>query len=226
MPITIASWNIEKNGQSSTLEKQSKVSEFIDSCCGNGVTVVFLCEVHSARIDDYVTFLQEVYGNNYHIASLPGGLSNAYVILIRKDAGIVTGQDGLRNLDRGAIVLQIKDLFVMLAHFKSGQTGLTQNQIQEAARFLNGVSGNSGRWAIIGDMNWEYTNVQALSLPQGTQAYVCGQLKTQTRGGILDWCLAGNATEVQPGLSIITKFPPQINDMQGPDHRPVVFTVS
>ena len=113
----------------------------------------------------------------------------------------------------------------MLAHFKSGQTCLTKDQLQQAAASLQELGGNSGRWAITGDMNWDYRNVNSLSLPVRTKWFTCWQDQTQAKGGILDWCLAGSATTVD-SADVSTLFPPYINDMTGPDHRPVVFGIS
>lgn len=225
MELTVVSWNVEKNGQSSIIEKQTKVSEFIDvSCRTYGISIIFLCEVRSARLDDYVSFTKEVYGGVYDVYSLPGGYSNAYVVLIRRDANITVSQDNLKYLNRGALVLQIGDFWMILSHFKSGQTGLTKDQIQHAVEFLAGLCGNSGKWGIIGDMNWDYKNIDKLILPVASNAYTCWDDKTQIHGGLLDWCLAGNAVAVTP-LVVSEMFKPEFSDMAGPDHRPVVFTI-
>lgn len=225
MTLTIASWNIEKNGQSSTDIKQQKVSGFIDLCCHNlGITIVFLCEVHSARIHDYTGYARQVYGNDYNVYDLPGGKSNAYVVLIRKEAQIEVGKDTLKGLNREALLLNADDFFFVLAHFKSGQTGLTKDQIQESAAFLQDI-GNSGKWAITGDMNWDYNKANDLKLPGGAKCATCWTDKTQAKGGILDWCLAGSATTVSP-VDVNSLFSMEVNDMSGPDHRPVVFGIT
>ncbi|MGH7120622.1 MAG: endonuclease/exonuclease/phosphatase family protein [Acetobacteraceae bacterium] len=223
MEYAVAAWNIEKNGQSSTDVKQAKISEFIQFSCENQVHVIFLCEVHSARIDDYLSFCRKVYGATYHVDSLPGGHSNAYVVLHRNDLSVVPAQDTLKGLTRGAILLQLdNDLVLTLAHFKSGQTGLTKDQIQQAAGFLEGAK--PGRWAIAGDMNWDYNNVGALTLPGGCHWGTCWTDQTQVHGGILDWCLAAGAITLKP-MDCAALLPGEMNDMTGPDHRPVIFVL-
>ncbi|TRV45045.1 MAG: LamG domain-containing protein [Microcystis panniformis Mp_MB_F_20051200_S9] len=222
--IKIASWNIEKNGQSSTLEKQSKVSDFIATCIELEITVIFLCEVHSTRVDDYVAFLISTYGETYRVESLPGGYNNAYVFLIRQNASIEVNYGQLFALNRAGLILQSGELFCVLAHFKSGQTGLTKNQIENAAEFLQDIGGKSGKWAITGDMNWDYQNCNKLNLPECALEYTCWSDQTQAKGGILDWCLAGTSTQVIP-WDVENLFNKSINDMTGPDHRPVVFVI-
>lgn len=223
--ITIASWNIEKNGQSSTPEKQGKVSDFIDTCCKElGITVVFLCEVHSARIEDYTSFLEGVYGANYTVNFLAGGYNNAYVYLIRKDAEISASYYQLRGLNRAGLLLQNGELFCVLAHFKSGQTGLTKDQIQQAASSLQSINPALPTWAITGDMNWDYNNFEQLDLNVLALRYTCWLDQTQAKGGILDWCLASYRIDVHP-LDVKNLFPAEVNNMEGPDHRPIAFTI-
>ena len=82
--ITVASLNIEKTGQSSTQNKQAIVSTFIDLCWSFNAEVIFLCEVHSARIGDFIGYLNATYGNTYNVNFLEGGQSNAYVVLTSK----------------------------------------------------------------------------------------------------------------------------------------------
>jgi hypothetical protein len=224
MKYVIASWNIEKNGQSSDITKQAKVSEFIHCCADYHVHIIFLCEVHSARVNDHVSFLQQTYGHSYEVESLPGGHSNAYVLMIRK--GPLKADkyyDRLKGLNRGALLLQLdNDLVLCLAHFKSGQTGLTKDQLQQASSFLDSM--RPGRWAIMGDMNWDFNNTGALQLPGGSHPETCWGDQTQNRGGILDWCLAAGATQVEP-QNVANLFRAEINDMSGPDHRPVLFVI-
>ncbi|MGE4480815.1 endonuclease/exonuclease/phosphatase family protein [Acidocella sp.] len=223
MHYVVASWNIEKNGQSSTGIKQQKVSDFIDFCSSIPVHIIFLCEVHSSRVKDYASHLRNVYGLSYHVESLPGGHSNAYIVMIRKSLKADPMQDRLKGLNRGAIILQIdNDLLLTLAHFKSGQNGLTKDQLQNAAGFLDGAQ--PGRWAIIGDMNWDYRNKGALTVPGGAHASSCWPDMSQAKGGILDWCLAGGATQVEP-LDCNSLLSDETKDMTGPDHRPVIFTL-
>jgi len=223
MAYTIASWNIEKNGVSSTDIKQEKVSEFLVLCCKYGITVIFLCEVHSSRVDDYLAYCRGVYGGQYEIGSLPGGHSNAYILLYRKDVSIVVSQDKLKGLNRGAIILNLpNNVFLCLAHFKSGQTGLTKDQLQQASGFLEGAC--PGHWVITGDMNWAYGNATGLTLPPGSRPATCWTDQTQVKGGILDWCLVGAALKVET-VDVANLFPPAMNDMSGPDHRPIIFSI-
>lgn len=223
MPYVIASWNVEKNGQSSTDIKQAKVIDFIDGCVKMDVDVIFLCEVHSSRLDDYVAYLTSVYDAEYHVVGLPGGHSNGYIIMTRKARTIEISGDTLKGLNRGIQLLKLdNDLVLCLAHFKSGQTGLTKDQIQNAAIFLDNAM--PARWAITGDMNWDYARVGELVVPGGSHAGTCWADQTQAKGGILDWCLTGGATEIAP-VDVANLFPPETNDMSGPDHRPVLFVI-
>ncbi len=219
MSLTIASWNIEKNGQSSTLDKQVKVNHFIDSCVEINIPIIFLCEVHSARVDDYKTYLSTLY-KGYNVDSLPGGYSNAYVILTRKNLSIEISHSNLKGLNREAILIQIDDFSLILTHFKSGQTNLTKDQLVNASLFLEEIS--SGRWAIIGDMNWDYSRYNELFNNFKTFAYSCWSDQTQKHGGILDWCLTGQFIKGTP-FDLTTFFSKEIYDMQGPDHKPVIF---
>ncbi|MFY0604434.1 MAG: endonuclease/exonuclease/phosphatase family protein [Flavobacteriaceae bacterium] len=226
MPLIVASWNIEKNGKSSDPAKQQKVSEFINLCCVElNVSILFLCEVHSAQIDNYVAFLSSVYGETYDVASLPGGHSNAYVILIQRDLKIKISHDSLKGLNREGVFLQSGDISIILAHFKSGQTGLTKDQLFQAASALQGGL-SSGKWAITGDMNWDYANSATLGLTFPTAAYTCWTDQTQAKGGILDWCLASSTTAVLPLIFDLEVMPHELFDMTGPDHKPVIFKIT
>lgn len=223
--ITIASYNIEKNGQSSELLKQEKVSDFIDSAVDLGFHIIYLCEVHSARIQDYVDHLRSVYGNSHRVEFLEGGHSNASVFLIAHELDAVLSYDELKGLNRNLFHCYIDgEIAIGFAHFKSGQTGLTKSQLENAAKFLEGFTNDSGRWAITGDMNWDMKNAAALSMPAGSSAYTCWSDMTQKHGNILDWCAAGSSTRVQP-VDGPGFFAPAFQVMDGPDHRPVAFTV-
>ena len=221
--MKIASWNIEKNGQASVLEKQSKVEEFIWQCCKKmEISILFLCEVHSARLSDYVDHLAAIL-EDYHVVPLDGGKSNCYVILIRTELGIQVSHDSLKGLNREAVFLQTVDnsFSIILAHFKSGQTGLTKNQLIESAQFAESVT--PGKWIVTGDMNWDYGRFDVLEL-DGTKRYTCWLNETQKKGGILDWCLAGKFTDVTP-IDLTKLFLPSMFDMEGHDHKPVIFTL-
>ena len=79
--MLIASWNIEKNGQSSADIKQTLVSGFIDYCLNElKVDILFLCEVHSARVDDYASYVASTYPG-YTSCGAHGGRSNCYIII-------------------------------------------------------------------------------------------------------------------------------------------------
>jgi hypothetical protein len=222
--ITIAAFNIEKNGQSSDPFKQQKVSEFVDYCCKRGTDLIFLCEVHAARIQDYMEFLKKVYSEHYLCESLDGGHSNAYVVMHKKSVGFSLSYDQLNHLNRNFLLCTIDNkLGVGFAHFKSGQTGLTKNQIESAAEFLNSMLGDT--WAIAGDMNWDMSNFNKLKLPAGSHCASCWPDMTQKSGGILDWCLAGKGV-ILTAANGYTEFHHDFQTMDGPDHRPVLFQLA
>lgn len=227
MELTVASWNIEKNGQSSTFDKQSKVSDFIDQCCNNyQISVIFLCEVHSSRTLDYQSYLTATYGDDYYVNFFDGGYSNAYILLIRKDTGLNFSYDTLKYMNRKVVIVHKEDEVipaVILAHFKSGQTGLTKDQIENAADSLNEMSVN--KWAIMGDMNWDYSRVDKLDLGFSVESGSCYRDQTQKSGGILDWCLAGNHVDLIP-IDLTDKFDSSMFDMTGPDHKPIIFSLT
>ncbi|WP_018606657.1 hypothetical protein [Uliginosibacterium gangwonense] len=223
MPLTIASWNIEKSGQSSPIEKQTKVNDFIAQQCNAPTDVLFLCEVHSARVEDYVDFLRSVHDTQYSVDSLDGGNSNNYICLVRRSSGVQNlSYAQLKGLNRSGLIFSWYNIWVVLAHFKSGQTGLTKDQLENAASFLDSVS--SGRWGILGDMNWDYSKFGELDLPAGAHAATMWADQSQAKGGILDWCLAGSKTGLgtSNGYTYFGQFNPLI-DMAGPDHRPIIF---
>lgn len=231
--MLIASWNIEKNGQSSVLEKQSKVSDFIDRCCnptdGLGVDLLFLCEVHSARYDDYKQFLQQTY-QQYSTTEFAGGNSNYYVVMRRvSDTLAYIGYAKLPELNRYLVVYAQAGCYVGFAHFKSGQLPLTARQIKASAKLLE--SKTTSNWLITGDMNWDYSKRSELALadkndstliaPPGTKAYSVWPDATQKSGGILDWVLCGKNCTVA-GMDI-SRWPAEFFDMQGPDHKPLII---
>ena len=223
--ISIASFNIEKNGQSSELLKQTKVSDFIDYCSNRAVDLIFLCEVHSARIVDYISHLKEIYGEGYACEFLEGGHSNAYVILARRSSGFDLSFDGLAGLNRNFLLCHIENkVAIGFAHFKSGQTGLTKDQIEAAADFMNTFTNGTGRWAITGDMNWDLHRYSELALPNGSHNATCWLDMTQRHGGILDWCLAGSSVQLAAANGP-NEFNPGFQTMDGPDHRPVLFKI-
>lgn len=67
--------------------------------------------------------------------------------MIRIKINLVLSQDTLKGLNRGALILHDERRFMLcLAHFKSGQTGLTRDQLQQASRFLGDAQPSA--WAI------------------------------------------------------------------------------
>lgn len=224
--LTAASYNIEKNGKSSELLKQTRVSEFIAFCVEQEITIIYLCEVHSAQIENYTIHLREVYGAAYRVEFLPGGHSNAYVFLVRHDLDAELSYDGLKGLNRNMFLCHIDGgIAVGFAHFKSGQTGLTKSQIENGAAFLEDFTNTTGRWAILGDMNWDYNNAAALTMPAGSTAATCWTDMTQKHGNILDWCAAGQAVQIT-AVSGPDFFAHDFQNMDGPDHRPVAFALT
>lgn len=219
--MRIASFNIEKNGQSSTLEKQTQVNGFIDLCSKElNVHLVFICEVHSSRLDDFTGHLSTVY-SQYHVFPFKGGYSNGYIVMADKTVSIAVDSQGkLLGLTRPLIAATAESVakytgYILLAHFKSGQTDLTKKQINECAEALG------GRWVITGDLNYDVRSVESLN-PPGL-AYDCwkGEM-THAKGGILDWVLASPDVAVEPvDLTGLKTF----FDMTGPDHRPIIFDV-
>lgn len=100
----------------------------------------------------------------------------------RLPVGLGSGYSGV---NRGGWAVYLGNVGLTLAHFKSGQNGLTEDQRQNAAGFLDGAQ--PARWAIIGDMNWDYRNKGALTVPGGAHASSCWPDMPQAKGGILSW---------------------------------------
>src|ERR1700739_3212875 len=172
--ISVGSYNIEKNGQSSDPEKQTKVSDFIAQCCDYNIDIIFLCEVHSARWKDYISTLRGTYGADYDCRHLGGGYSNSYVVLVRNLAGLDLDFYPLQGLNRSLLIARKGAAFaITLAHFKSGQTNLTKSQLEAAADFLEDFSEKKGKWAITGDMNWDWNNFKDLELPANAHSATC-----------------------------------------------------
>lgn len=220
--MRIGSFNIEKNGKSSTLDKQSQVEFFISKCCSSddwNADIVFLCEIHSAQTDNYSSYLASVYPH-YTVHPFTGGYSNGYIVMVKSFEKLqVCSQGSLHGLNRDLIAVEAAGVngytgYVFLAHFKSGQTGLTKSQLKSCTAL-------GGNWVATGDLNMEYKNVGQLDT--AGLAYECwGGRQTQNKGGILDWVLASVDVQVAPlDLSLLDT----VFDMSGPDHRPIVFDV-
>ncbi|MCP1445890.1 hypothetical protein J3D54_005022 [Pseudomonas sp. GGS8] len=221
--MRIASFNIEKNGGSSTLEKKAQVDFFISKCCSNkewNVDLLFLCEVHSAQVNNYASNLAEIYPS-YRVAAFTGGYSNAYIVMVSEFAQIeICSQGKLFGLNRDLIAIAATGVngytgYVFLAHFKSGQNGLTKSQLKSCTAL-------GGNWVVTGDMNLDYANVGQVET--AGLAYECwGGQQTHAKGGILDWVLA--SADVKVTTIDITGLANEF-DMSGPDHRPILFDVS
>lgn len=230
MSVSVASFNVEKTGQASDMGKQTVVSHFLDECVRSNIQIIFFCEVHSSRTNDYISYIKNVYPN-YNVMSFWGGKSNNYVLMWTKAISFEISYYQLKGLDRPFVLIYtLKDNMlcegVLLAHFKSGQTGLTKSQLTNAANNLAEIFPN-GQWAIMGDMNWDKRNVGEVvkGLTSGilVQSYTCwGDLMTQKSGGILDWCLASTSVRVVPADLVPYK---DDYNMSGPDHRPIIFNL-
>lgn len=221
--MLIAWWNIEKNGQSSILEKQTKVSDFIDRCCasdkGLGVDLLFLCEVHSARFEDYRRYLEATY-TSYAIHVFAGGNSNYYVVLMKVSPTLSFIESHvLKGLNRSLVVYAQGGCYIGFGHFKSGQLSLTKSQLRDAAILLEGKS--TSNWALCGDLNWDYSKRTLLTLPDGTRSFTLWTDATQKSGNILDWVLNGKNTAIA-GFDL-TGWPATYQEMTAPDHKPVIF---
>jgi len=222
--IRVASFNIEKSGQSSTSDKKLQVSEFISGCMEQGIELIFLCEIHSARMDNYQEFISSIT-EYYDCPNFEGGYSNGYTLLVRKGLNFKISHYTLKGLNREIVLVHNDLMAVSFAHFKSGRKPLTASQLQDAAVFMKEAFG--GNWAITGDMNWDYSDFERLRLPGGCTKATCWD-QTQKSGGILDWCLSGSGISAN---CIIHDMWPDYNlsevfDMTGPDHRPVVFELN
>ncbi len=221
--MRIGSFNIEKNGKSSTLDKQTQVEFFLSKCCSGddwNADIVFLCEIHSAQTDNYSSYLASVYPL-YRVCAFTGGYSNGYIVMVKAFEKLqVCSQGSLHGLNRDLIAIEVSGVngytgYVFLAHFKSGQTGLTKSQLKSCTAL-------GGRWVATGDLNLDYTKVGQLDT--AGLAYDCwGGQQTQAKGGILDWVLA--SADVTVNVVDITGLA-HIFDMSGPDHRPILFDVT
>lgn len=55
--------------------------------------LIFLCELHSARVDDYCDFIGEVYGGRgWNVSWFYGGYSNNYVVMWRSGINVSSSQ--------------------------------------------------------------------------------------------------------------------------------------
>lgn len=221
MSLTVAFWNIKQNNPSSTLYKQTKVNHFIDTCIDINIPVIFLCEIHSNQVNDYVNYLSNIF-REYYITSFTGGYNSDYIVLTHKDLNVEILHNPLKVLKGNAVFMQVKGLSLLFSHFKSGNAVLTKNQLINAATFLQEIT--PGKWACIGDMNWDYKKLNSVSSSFTAYGHTCWEKETHKDGKILDWCLAGDLTKVTP-FNLISLFPEEIYDMNGPDCKPIVFAL-
>jgi exonuclease III len=222
--MRIACFNVEKNGASSTMDKQTQVDGFIERCCeekGWDCDVIFLCEIHNKQASNYVEAIQSRY-HAYRVEYFPGAGSNYYVVIVKAFAKLVVCSQGdMKGVHRELINVQASGVNgftgdIMLAHFKSGGSGLTKSQLTSSS------STSLCRWVVAGDMNWDFGRLAELN-PPGL-GYDCWNGKpTHKSGSRLDWVLADPNTTVKP--VDITGMEDTFN-MGGPDHRPILFDVT
>ncbi len=229
--MIIASWNIEKCGISSSENKRAALDCFIyDNTVDGYADLVFLCEVHNARVDDFIEYLTAVVGETYRIDWVSGNYSNNYVYLIKKERfkqEDVVRVSTWRN-ERPMLALQCSigsgTVYVGLIHAKSGRTGLTKTQLNNAMEWLQARSHD--KWLLTGDLNWSFDDYDQLSPPDGSKYVSCWPDMTQRRGGILDWAIYGKYTTVTANaLSQLRTLDQEVLDCSEMDHRPVIFSV-
>ena len=220
--MLVGSFNLEKSGQSSKIGKQTQVDQFIWTCARDQkVDVIFLCEIHSSRGGDYLSHLSEVH-KDYSWNHFYGGHSNGYIIGLR---GRIDCEDAkLSGLNRSVLRLSKNTgnykgvLYV--AHFKSGQSKLTEKQLKDTA---NSAQEFGHPWAITGDMNWDISKSGELIGMNPWDSHDCwpDEDSTQAKGGKLDWVLHHDNVNVEH-FQLDAKF----YDMSGPDHRPLLFELT
>lgn len=222
--MRIACFNIEKNGASSDIEKQTQVDGFIELSCrsdGWNCDIVFLSEVHSAQYQNYLSAIGARY-HDYRAEAFFGGGSNWYVVIVKDTTRMqICSQGELLGLHRDLVNIQVNNFNgytgdVFLAHFKSGGNGLTASQLKSCS------SSSLPSWVIAGDMNYDISRLGELN-PPGIGHDCWGGLPTHAKGGRLDWVLAdANATVTPVDISSMQNA----FNMGGPDHRPIVFDIS
>lgn len=222
--MRIACFNIEKNGASSDMDKQTQVDGFIEASCserGWNCDIVFLSEIHSAQYQNYVNGIHSRY-HNYRAEAFFGGGSNWYVVAVKAFERLqICSQGELLGLHRDLVNVRADNVNgftgdVFLAHFKSGGGGLTTSQLKSCS------SSGLANWVIAGDMNFDLGRLGELN-PPGL-AYDCWNgMPTHAKGGRLDWVLAHANATVRP--VDITGLHSTFN-MGGPDHRPIVFDIA
>ncbi|GAB5350213.1 endonuclease/exonuclease/phosphatase family protein [Alteriqipengyuania sp. 357] len=229
MAIYVAWFNVEKVGRSSPQDKETIASHFLDYCFRSEFDIVTLLEIHSMRKTDIASYINSVYGSHYSAGFINGGYSNAYVCAIRNATTTYDGSVPLVGLNRQVAEFSTSvsggfRLKTYLAHFKSGQTGLTSTQIRRAVRAAETNSG--GTWMIGGDMNWDFHRRDELDLPRGVKAFSYWPDSTQRSGNILDWTVYSNNLNIKgAGISEFKRRHPEFGAMAGPDHKPVALQI-
>ncbi|MEL7690672.1 endonuclease/exonuclease/phosphatase family protein [Citromicrobium bathyomarinum] len=229
MAIYVAWFNVEKVGRSSPREKEIITNHFLDYCFRSEFDIVTLLEIHSARETDIASYINSVYGPAYSATVVHGGHSNSYVCAIRTRTTTFDGSVKLVGLNRDVAEFSTSasggfKLKTYLAHFKSGQTGLTAKQLREA---VDAAAKNSGgTWMIGGDLNWEYDRREALGLPGDVKFFSYWSDSSQRKGGILDWALYSDNLKIKAaGISEFKRKHSEFGDMSGPDHKPVALQI-
>ncbi|WP_417319523.1 hypothetical protein [Emcibacter sp.] len=229
--MIIVSWNIEKCGLSSAQDKRAALDTLLfDAAYKQYADIIFLCEVHGARVDDFAEFLTNVYGQHYAIDAVDGNYSNNYVFLVNKNVLVNYGTVSVSNWQNERPMLAIQcglssgTVYAGFIHAKSGQTGLTKHQIHNCARWLQDRSAD--RWFLSGDLNWDYNRQDELTLPEGAQGNSYWFDMSQRKGGLLDWALCGKyTTATTRSLSLLRTQHDTVIDMSQMDHKPVLFGV-
>ncbi|MAK97662.1 MAG: hypothetical protein CL803_04710 [Citromicrobium sp.] len=229
MAIYVAWFNVEKVGRSSPQIKETIISHFLDYCFRSEFDIVTLLEIHSARETDIADHINSVYGPAYSATVVHGGHSNSYVCAIRTKTTTFDGSVKLVGLNRDVAEFSTSasggfKLKIYLAHFKSGQTGLTSKQLREAVDAAAKTSG--GTWLIGGDLNWDFDRKDALGLPEDVKFFSYWSDSTQRKGSILDWALYSDNLKIKAaGISEFKRKHSEFGDMSGPDHKPVALQI-
>lgn len=218
--MEVAFYNIEKCGESSDPEKKMKVDEFLAKFLWDfECDIVFLAEVHAARVDDFVNHIQAMKPK-YHVESAYGFGSCNYVWARSKFVSVTSVDDvGPRPL---IIFAKTGEPAVGVIHAKSGQNALTVKQLEYYALLLE--TNSAGMWALTGDLNYDEAKFERLTLPVGAHGGTVWEI-TQHKGGCLDWAILGAATRIKLNTFRTAKANMQgeLLELEQPDHAPVFF---
>jgi len=164
--------------------------------------------------------LASVYPH-YRVCPFTGGYSNGYIVMVKSfEALQVCSQGSLHGLNRDLIAVEAAGVngytgYVFLAHFKSGQTGLTKSQLKSCTAL-------GGNWVATGDLNMEYQKCRATRYSRARIRMLGRSTDPKQRAEILDWVLASVDVQVVP---VDITHLDTVFDMSGPDHRPILFDV-